>query len=289
MRGVVVNEVDGGRLGIFFGVLVALVVAFIAVSQAANLSMVQLAPAYMFTPMVAGLAVVLLRDISLSTVGLQVGRLRWLVVAAVAPLPIAIATLALALGVPGIGFDPGVDLLPGVELPAGVLGFVAVVAIVLVLGATVNALLGFGEEFGWRGYLLWELAPLGFWKASVLIGFVWGIWHAPVILEGYNYASFPVLGVAAMTVATISFSPVYTYLVLRSRSVLSAALFHGVFNASGGLVIAYTAAGDPVLTELVASPVGAASVAVFALAAVGIALLGSPDLSREYATESDSR
>jgi membrane protease YdiL (CAAX protease family) len=34
-------------------------------------------------------------------------------------------------------------------------------------------LFGFGEEFGWRGYLLPKLMPLGRWKAYVLVGIIW--------------------------------------------------------------------------------------------------------------------
>jgi O-antigen ligase len=65
--------------------------------------------------------------------------------------------------------------------------------------------------------------------------------------------------------------------------VLAAALLHGVFNGSAGIVVAYAVANDAVLGELVASPVGAAGVIAFGLAAVGIALFGSPSLTREFA------
>jgi len=57
----------------------------------------------------------------------------------------------------------------------------------LFAGDTLNALFGFGEEAGWRGYLLHEWKHMQFWKASLFIGLIWGIWHAPLILLGYNY------------------------------------------------------------------------------------------------------
>ena len=41
----------------------------------------------------------------------------------------------------------------------------------LIAGVTVNAVAGFGEELGWRGFLQKELAFLGFWRSSLLIGF----------------------------------------------------------------------------------------------------------------------
>lgn len=277
------TEPDRGRLGMFFGVLLILVGIFFVVTRSTDASMLTLAPAYMFTPLIAGLVVCLGGDVSLSDVGLRVGRARWLVGSALVALPLVGVMLALSVAVPGIGFDPTADPVPGLELPPGIVGVLASFALVLALGATINALFAFGEEFGWRGYLLWELAPLGFWKASIGIGTIWGIWHAPVIVAGYNYPSFPVIGVAVMTVACIALSPAYTYLVIRAESVIAAALLHGVFNGSAGLVLVYTATDSTVLAELVANPVGVAGIVAFGLVAVGIALWGEPTLDRAFA------
>jgi membrane protease YdiL (CAAX protease family) len=56
----------------------------------------------------------------------------------------------------------------------------------LFAGITINAVAGFGEELGWRGFLLREFDYMGFWKSSAIIGVIWGIWHAPLILQGHN-------------------------------------------------------------------------------------------------------
>lgn len=198
---------DRTRLTLFFGILVVFAIDLHIVSRIAEISPIALAPAYMFSPMIAGLVVCFRRDISLSDVGLRIGRVRWLVVAAVVALPLVGLTLLLAVVIPGVSFDPAVDPTPGLELPAGLLGVVAVFGLVLGLGATVNAIFAFGEEFGWRGYLLWELAPWGFWKASFAIGAVWGLWHAPIIVAGYNYPSFSIIGVGAMMLPVSHFHP----------------------------------------------------------------------------------
>ena len=60
----------------------------------------------------------------------------------------------------------------------------------------------FGEELGWRGYLLpkigEKLSPL---SASVFTGVIWGLWHAPIIAMGYNYGTNNLIaGIFAMTV-----------------------------------------------------------------------------------------
>jgi membrane protease YdiL (CAAX protease family) len=274
---------DRSRLRLFIGILVVFAVGLHLVSRVGEISPIALAPAYMFSPMVAGFVVCVRRDVPLASAGLRLGRVRWLVVAALTALLLVGLTLAVAVAVPGVGFDPTANPTLGLELPSGFLGVLATFGLVLGLGTTVNAIFAFGEEFGWRGYLLWELAPWGFWKASFAIGALWGVWHAPVIVAGYNYPSFPVIGVVAMTIACLSFSPVYTYLVIRAESVIAAAFFHGVFNGSAGLVIAYAVTDGAVLSELVASPVGVAGVIAFGLAAAGIAVSRSPSLTRGFA------
>lgn len=279
---------DAARLRLFVGVLALAAVALAVVSRAAGMSPVALAPAYMFSPLVAGLAVCWRSDVPLSEAGLRLGRPRWLAASAVAAIPLVVLALGLAVAVPGIGLDLSVDPVPGIPIPSGALGVAATLGIAVALGSTVNAVLAFGEEFGWRGYLLWELAPLGFWRASLVTGALWGVWHAPVIVAGYNYPSFPVVGVGAMVVACVAFSPVYTYLTVRAESVLAATLLHGVFNGSAGLVVAYAVTDDAVLRELVASPVGLAGVLAFGLAALGIAVSGAPRLGRGFAREESS-
>lgn len=39
-----------------------------------------------------------------------------------------------------------------------------------------------GEEFGWRSYLLEKICPLGRWKALLVSGVIWSLWHAPALI-----------------------------------------------------------------------------------------------------------
>jgi hypothetical protein len=48
------------------------------------------------------------------------------------------------------------------------------VYLMLMLSALPVTLLAFGEEYGWRGYLLPRLLPLGEIKATLLLGLIWG-------------------------------------------------------------------------------------------------------------------
>ena len=96
---------------------------------------------------------------------------------------------------------------------------------------SLSMLLALGEELGWRGYLLKKLEPFGFWTSVFVIGPVWGLWHYPLILKGYNYPSNPKLGVLMMMVACTAITPIMIYITKKSKSVWAAAIFHGSFNS----------------------------------------------------------
>ena len=90
-----------------------------------------------------------------------------------------------------------VDAIPPQALVA-VIGLQAVA-----LGPVLALLAGLGEEYGWRGFLQNELIKLGRIKGVLLLGAIWGIWHAPVIAMGHNYPGYPVIGILVMIVYTI--------------------------------------------------------------------------------------
>jgi membrane protease YdiL (CAAX protease family) len=85
------------------------------------------------------------------------------------------------------------------------------------------------------------------WKASAIIGFVWGIWHAPVVLQGHNYPEYPVAGVFMMTLVCLLLAPVFSYIRLKSKSVIAAVIAHGSLNVTAALAIIMTEEGNNVL------------------------------------------
>lgn len=109
---------------------------------------------------------------------------------------------------------------------------------VVILGAVQSVLLApilaiviaFGEEYGWRGYLQSELFKIGRVRGVLLLGVIWGAWHWPIILMGFNYPKHPLLGVVLMTLYTTGLAVVLGYAVLRSGSVLLAAYLHALNN-----------------------------------------------------------
>jgi len=135
------------------------------------------------------------------------------------------------------------------------------------LGALVNSVLAFGEELGWRGWLVPALRPLGTWPALLLSGAIWGVWHSPVILLGYNFGRTDITGVLFMIGGCMAWGVLLGWLRLRSASVWPAVLAHGSLNAAAGLILIF-AASQPDLA--LAGPLG---VAGWIVAAVVIAVL----------------
>ena len=120
------------------------------------------------------------------------------------------------------------------------------IASALVAGYTINAVFGLGEELGWRGYLLKALQGKKFLPASLIIGAVWGLWHFPLILLGHNYPQHPAAGVGMMVIFCILLTPMMIYIVIKSKSVITAAIFHGTNNAIAGIAVLYLSGGNDI-------------------------------------------
>jgi membrane protease YdiL (CAAX protease family) len=107
---------------------------------------------------------------------------------------------------------------------------------------------GFGEEFGWRGYMLPRLAQqLGTRKAIVLHAVIWWAWHWPVLIGGGIQAGIASAGSANMPVGpsviitvltvlaigaipTILHAVVFAYIWVRSQSLAVVTFYHAMYD-----------------------------------------------------------
>jgi membrane protease YdiL (CAAX protease family) len=135
------------------------------------------------------------------------------------------------------------------QLPIGVLVLLQLVGILW--APILNAVFAFGEEWGWRGYLLPRLLPLGRWPALVLSGVIWGLWHAPVILLGYNYPLHPRLGVLIMVGFCVVMGVLFGWTRLATGSIWPAVIAHGALNGAAGVIALFPRAGAHIDTAQV--------------------------------------
>jgi membrane protease YdiL (CAAX protease family) len=155
------------------------------------------------------------------------------------------------------------------------------VAQALLIAPIVNSIATFGEEFGWRAYLQPKLMGLGPRRALVLTGIIWGVWHWPVILMGYNYGfdypGAPVLGLLAMVWFTVALGVLLGWLTARGESVWPAVIGHAAVNGVAGLGVIFVQ-GEP-NALLGPMPVGLVGGIGFTLAAAVILLflVGGPE------------
>jgi membrane protease YdiL (CAAX protease family) len=89
-----------------------------------------------------------------------------------------------------------------------------------------------GEEVGWRGFLVPELAKqTSYTKLSLLTGVIWAAWHSPILLfADYNAGTNRWYALGCFTVMVVSMCFVLAWLRLKSGSLWPAALLHASHN-----------------------------------------------------------
>ena len=103
----------------------------------------------------------------------------------------------------------------------------------LFISPWMNTFFALGEEIGWRGFLMPRLMSLGKTKAYLILGVIWGLWHLPLIIVGFNYPDTPLLGIAMMCIFTTSIGFIMNDVVLKNESTLLAGWAHGLINSQG--------------------------------------------------------
>lgn len=229
----------------------------------------------------AGTARWLFREPVTRVLGLSLRFNRWFLLAWLLPVFLSAATLLAGLALPGAAystelaglsarFDLSQEQIAKLVLPIGPLPPIwTLLAQGLILGPTLSALAGLGEEAGWRGLLHSELSGLGFWRQSWCVGLLWGGWHLPLVFEGYGFPNRPVAGACLLLAFTVLAAPLYTFVRIRADSTLACAVFHGSFAASMLLTFAPVAGGNELTVGLLAVP----GVLIMGLANVALACL----------------
>lgn len=285
------NYVDWKRVGIFiafaFGIawLVALVLYLTGGYTPTTYTLVMLGAGYMTAPAIAHILTRLITREGWQGLYLRPnfkkGWIYWLI-CWIAPAIFTFLGMALFFALFPRYYDPSLSLAKTVmENSAASTGqpLPAIEPWVIVLSQTLTAILIapilnaipiLGEEFGWRAYLQPKLMPLGGRKAMVLMGIVWGLWHAPLIAMGHNYGTSypgaPWTGILATVWIMFILGTFLGWAALRGGSVWPAVIGHGATNGIAGIYVFFTQ-GTPntLLGPSVAGIIGSWSLALVVL------------------------
>jgi membrane protease YdiL (CAAX protease family) len=154
-------------------------------------------------------------------------------------IPLAYATAAYAtIWISGLGGFYNTQFVEGITkalglgpLPAGV-----AVTIYLLLAGTAGVVQGcataLGEEIGWRGFLVPELARRnGLLETAAISGCIWAFWHFPIIVfADYNAGTPAWFTLSFAMINVIAMSVMLAWLRLKSCSLWTAVLFHASHN-----------------------------------------------------------
>lgn len=122
----------------------------------------------------------------------------------------------------------------------------------VILGPVMNCIPCFGEEWGWRGYLLPKLMEvLPCFAAIIIDGVIWGLWHLPLIIGGKNYGfdypGYPYAGIEMMVVFCIVLGIIFSYMTIKTGSCIPSIIGHGALNAVASVGIVFTVDGGRML------------------------------------------
>ncbi len=149
----------------------------------------------------------------------------WYVIALCVPVALVLAAV-------------GVNVMTGAELrsPASLFNLPELGTLFLL--QVFGVFSGPWEELGWRGFLLPRLllrhSPL---VASLIVGFLWALWHVPLFVSG----AVPWADMAILVPIALLFTAVF---VRTKQSVLAAFLMHAALNAAAGVAVPLFEGGD---------------------------------------------
>ena len=192
-----------------------------------------------WAPAIGAFATLLIYQRNVRGLGFGPGRGRYLVLSYLLPLAVLLVTYA-AIWLLGFGGFDSEPVLKEVEATLGIsnpiLLMLANIGVTATAGVLVAAIFALGEEIGWRGFLVPELAKIrSFTGVALLSGAIWALFHFPfVFIFGAERAGTPIpYQLLVMTIQAIAIGTVVAWLRLKSGSLWTAVIFHAVLNVFG--------------------------------------------------------
>lgn len=192
----------------------------------------------MWVPGVSGIITQLIYEHTLRGMGWKLGKAKYLLIAYFLPVFYCLVVYGITW-ISGLGNVPDPEFISEIITTYGItntnpaiviLIFIVIASVVGLFGSLLSAT---GEEIGWRGVFVPELAKVtSFPKVALISGAIWAIWHLPAILfADYNLPGVPKWYAGLMfTIMVLGISFAFAWLRLKSGSLWTAAILHASHN-----------------------------------------------------------
>jgi uncharacterized protein len=138
-----------------------------------------------------------------------------------------------------IWFVPSmIELFFGLHKPVEKIAAISLLAM-FALRFAATLLPGFGEEFGWRGYMLPRLVEkFGAKKGLLLHAFIWWFWHLPVLvglaLQSNDVSNNQFINVAVITslsiIPSMLHAVIFAFIWSKTKSLAVVTVYHAAFD-----------------------------------------------------------
>jgi len=189
----------------------------------------------MWTPGVAAIVTRLIYQRNLRNFGWGWGKTRYQIISYVLPFVFCLVVYGIVwlIELGGISTENFITNLNrsilGLDKP---LSFGISLVIMAIVGLLIGSIYALGEEIGWRGFFVPELAKItSYSKTSFIVGAIWAVWHIPGILfMGYNSGTPVWYAIPCFFMMIIGLSFLMTWLRLKSGSLWTAVIIHASHN-----------------------------------------------------------
>jgi membrane protease YdiL (CAAX protease family) len=148
------------------------------------------------------------------------------------PVAVGLAAYGLAWATGLVEFAPPAvsgSRLQSIANPS--LRFLLTIPLALTIGMVLSCVYAFGEELGWRGYMVPRLVEAEVHAPDVVSGIIWCTWHVPLILwGGYAVGKHPALSVLLFFASIMPVALLYFRWRMTSGSLWPTVIAHGAWN-----------------------------------------------------------
>lgn len=191
--------------------------------------------ALMYVPAVASIGARLLQHEGFKDVSFRSGGregMRSLLLAWIYPVVVGLLAYGAAWAAGFAKFQRPLSPLSHLYVESPAKNFFQSLLLTATLGTLASGLSAFGEELGWRGYMLTRLIVAEVPRPVLVSGLIWAVWHVPLILTGqYAAGAQPELSAMLFVIGVVADGFLAAYVRLRSGSVWPAVMLHAAWNA----------------------------------------------------------